>query len=742
MKKLFAGLMAMVMLFTSMATADERLPYTYTPIKITLSNLDEDAFRQWAYEKLSTYQESYLRATPTAIYKEYYKLASYKDWYGSLFGKEVNTFGKTISSIAYTSETMTEEQLDQMYLLMMLNSLAEMKALDPSSMREYLTMSGSQRKYYTLQMDGTWAEDPYLESVAKQSDAKMAESLTNIVVDAIDLGVGIYTAYYSPGDDDIAESITKIATQLIKDLAKLIAENAKAKAENEIKRYLTELVAQTMLDAKLTDMACLKEVYLSGDYPNPRAVKVAQQLYDLYNSDACENALLAESEKEAERLIKEENLLEKFGMTLQEELEGSEILILTVMDAVKLALNEVLDNLQKNTKTQAGFSKGYENTIISILSNLIDQVCENIQENWIKTGSFDFSKGFEFETEDWNKILQEVNIFDFLTDSASLKNARESLSSVTVIEHVRQLDKDLPARIGYLLAYYMILELPEAALDDLINKKTASDYASTASKSLQKFALQFFKDCCSIVKDYMKDKAKVTASEQQAKLKELRKENKRAGKNVTAEKQKEVNAAATKTINELNDTAKAIDDISSLASLATKAWNVGEGIVTAYFDTANSLNGEDEISFLAEQTVTAKALSQPLQTRLLGMAAPHILDKEKMSTADVWEYVSAMNRMADHDATGANAYYNVSVKAANYKKSVFVKLLNGEGVFRYSLTSLNAGWITYDYVNIYGQRGLLPIGTALLIRETIVEWANWTNEGLDEKWLSMQAIWD
>ena len=750
MKRILSSVLVMLLLFTATVPAvgeGTQLSINYAPVEFLLFNLDdiqmeEMAFREWAYEKLNRYYDEYLGRKPFKLHDEYYKLATYTDFFGRMFGKEVNDFGITKREIEYTKETMTEEQMDQLYLELMLNTLSEMKKTQPNYMEKYLSLSKKERRVYTLSVGGEWEENEYLAEVDAKSKEDMVNELANCAADIGDLLISTGITYAAPDCSDIASSVTKIATEAVKTLAERATENAKAKAENSIKRYLTQRIVNTMMDAKAADVACMKEVYLSGNCTDERAVSTAQKLVAYYESEAVKNNLITEGEALADKHIKE--VMDSFGMELKAELEGSEIMIMTVMDVVRSSLSEVLDAYTKNVQKEAPgtLNAGFTQTFIDLFNKLIESVCNNIQEDWIETGAFHFDKGFIFDKEDWNGFFKESNIFDILTDTGTLENARESMKAKT-IDHVKTMQVGLGGRVLYVLAYYMVLELPEGAIDDLIDRTTKENYKEEMVNSLFNNLLPLLKDECAVIGDYLKDSIAVAHSEQQNELTKMRKENKAAGKNVTQKQQEELNKSVEGRVESLEKVADDIECVEMVLDLAEKAWNVGSDIAKAYTETADSLKGEDGINYLAQGTVMAKKLSYSLKLDLLGGRTQYYLamDEDKITIAELWSYVAKMWEMAAVDVCGSTSYYNVDLAGRDTRKNTdFMKLLNGKEIFRYSILHFQSETIEYDYQNVYGTVGLLELEDANNMRNNIADWKDWVHEGWKDEWLLLRGV--
>ena len=96
--------------------------------------------------------------------------------------------------------------------------------------------------------------------------------------------------------------------------------------------------------------------------------------------------------------------------------------------------------------------------------------------------------------------------------------------------------------------------------------------------------------------------------------------------------------------------------------------------------------------------------------------------------------VSTMWIRLRYDAIGANAYYNVDLKGNGDEKdeTLFIKLLNGGSTYY--------GFVSYNYKNIRGQVGLLDLNTAEQLRNVIIGWKNWSEEGWKDEWLTLPGI--
>ena len=206
----------------------------------------------------------------------------------------------------------------------------------------------------------------------------------------------------------------------------------------------------------------------------------------------------------------------------------------------------------------------------------------------------------------------------------------------------------------------------------------------------------------------------------------------------------EVRQTADRSVDKLTKEFKdKINLFDVIGDVAGKAWNVGEDIVDAYYAGVDSLSGEDGMSLLAQEVVTAKELSLPLTMPIRECNPAAITDANKMSVAQVWSLVSKMKQAIAYDASGTNAYYNVDLQGRDQRKNTdFMKLLNGGKIFRYSVVHLftQTGYITYDYQNVYGNQGLLTLDEALVIRNATVEWKNELNEGWKDEWLMLPGI--
>lgn len=784
MKRIVAGLLACVLLLTVMANtafAAVRLPYTYGPVQIVLGDknvTDEMAFREWAYEKLFEYSNEYLeRETPSfELYDEYYKLASYKSWFDDVFGKETNVFGDVIRSIEYTSETMTEEQMDEMYLKVMLDTLTEMKQVNPNFVSEYLAKSDEERKIYTLGVDGKWQENDMLAAADEKAEADFANEMTVLIADSLDLAITTAVSYNMPSKGDIINSITSVVTDAMKEIAKTTTDNFKTKAENQVKKYLAEQMVNTLMDVKAADIACLKEVYLSGKYADDeRMVKTAQKIIDYYQSDAMKQALLNKGKEVADEQITE--ALNSIGLELQAELETLDIVIISAMDIVRLALMEtleqILSNINDGTLTRNGVvhkddqkkpltqvEQGWNGFIMSFLETMVNTICDKIEENWIETGTFDVAAGFKYDEEDFGKLLKEVNFFRIITDNATLKMARDNMNKagdlearnkLSAAEQAKEIEAGLLGRLVYVLVYYTMLELPENMIDDLIEQNTQTDYTENMMKSLGDNLMPLLKDMFLVAGDYLLEQEKneqyaAIEEEKKQKLNEIKKarENKQIRKNASENMMTEVrhsaNSKLSKLKEELKEKSKAIEIV---ANVAGTAWDVGGDIVDMNYAALDYLNGEDGMSLLAQEVVTAKELSQPLTWDILRSGWYNAKDPEKMSVSEVWSLVSKMKQSIAYDVSGSNAYYNVDLQGSDQRKNTdFMKLLNGKGIFRYNIFKFQAGNITYDYENVYGNRGLVTLDQALNIRNAIIDWKDYLNEGWKDEWLLLPGIAD
>lgn len=753
----FLAVLLCVTLFAGMVPAGalaDTLLYEYPSVNAYLAPNNvktmEYELRRWAAEKLPNYVSGYLsRDLLYRLYDEYYHLATYKKWFDDTFGEEKNLLGKTVREIEYTSQTMTEEQYDELYLIAMLDTLKTMKKTDPDFMEKYLQLSDKQKRTYTLSVDGTWENNVFLEETDKKAKLDAANAWANLACDGIDLvAASSQACLLAAGNKEAsktagtAEKIISIASSVAKGIAETITDSLKANAENEMRKYVLNTAVTNVMNAKEADIACLKTVYLSKDCKDDRAKKAAAKIVNLYKSLGPQSIA---SEIDEKKQIEEAE--KAFGMEVQEELESSEIVMLCTIDAVCSLLKqlpEIISLVQKDgegKKNQSDNKEGVKSnakkddqneedeiddnsdifkTLYDMIEKFIDKINEHWKEECIKEGKLmiSFDSIFRLSEKDLNEILKECNMFDVLTDVMSVKDARKMFMDSGL---------SLEIRIISLYTYYATFELQEGYIDNVLDSKTNASERKTANDlmlaSIKKNIVPFLKDALNICLDYkignLKNSLKIDSS-------------------TTQKLNENVKEAINKKIGKLEKVEEAIDIMEKVGK---KAWQFGEDIVQIYSKQRDSSTGEDGMSELAQQVKVLRDLSNPLHLEVLGAGATsaRIMDESAISVLQILRWCDDMKTALKHDGDGATNYFNIIVQSEGERKDTdFVKLLKGKGIMRHTLLKFDS--ITYDYFNIDKTRGLLTKDRADAVRDLIVDWYDKMNEGWKEEWRLLPAL--
>ena len=741
MKRIIAGLLSLVLLltsFTGVAAAEVKLPYEYAPVTFFLNGQDlEDQFRQWAYEKVSTFREIYILASKPAFYDEYGKLARYKrDWYDLMAGEVKNIFGVTIVETEHTSATMTEDEKDESTLLAIIGTLEQYKKTDKNYMKKYLSMSKKERRRFVLNEDGKWEEDVWLKETQIQSDNKAALDSLMAVISVGDLAIETARAKKKVEDtvSGVSDSAKKIdigkiltdaavaASQEIVDTAKTNLEKA---THNSVKKWIAQQAMDALSDVRYADMEVLKEIYISDHSMDERKRNAAQKLYDFYDSTAYEEQMKTICDEVTPEI------LASFNLELEKQLNSAEFIIKTAMDFLKDMAGGYIGALEKNIDKDPERTQGQKvvlKTLLDTAKATLNQVFDNIGENWKKTGKIDVTEWGKIAEDEVGSYISAASISKIAKEFNLVEIAKDVADSTSVSElkkWMKETKKPLSHRILGIIVYDLFLQSMEDTVDytidellDIIDRENReittgvknekdSDYTKL-NNSIRKNARQTLADIVDVVVQYY------------------------ATHPADAVKVADKIGLETKQ----NDVKKLLSTVAEsteiVAGVAEKAWKVGENIVVAAYSIRQAGSGEDGISLLAQNLLEQYNLRDSSDLYIRSSVPEFILDKDKMSVKEVWKLVANMKNLLKVDMIGTSIYMNIAIKneTGDYKNTYFMKWLRGEKALK----------VKTEYINILGKQGLLDYKTSTDIYNSAVGMSVYYNDGWNDAWLEIPGV--
>ena len=744
MKKALCLVISLVMVFLTVlpSYAMAEPLYTYSSIQVNFIPMtSETEFRDWAYRTLKQYINDYLLDSRN-LYQEYYNLASYKRFYDGTFGKETNMFGD-VRTIAYTSESMTDEEIDRMIRIVIAQSLLDAQRIDVWVLEDADLLS-SDDNFYDINADGTVGKNDMIASIDEKAAIEAANSLCDVVINTIDTALSTYTGYqktFNPGTKgsmDIIDYLKDAATSIAKDLTDLITDELSKCAENELKEYVTKKIYAALRKASKEQMEYLQKAYLSSPSIDARTKAIALDLYGYYNSTEYANLLGQKANELSENQMK--TIAASFGEEIVKELGLEEMIGMALIEVMSDILGNLVDSALKQTSKseEVPLKKNLKSTASKFTKEVISIIKENWSDHLIETGKFDFAAGFDFDAKDWEKFLDKLKISGLMGKPEDFKSG----VNVTVND-VNELFADtasLDERIGLLVAYYvvkggeygikeLIIESIYEAKDETRkenNFKNIGEWMSDFIKDLFKVVAQYTKDVISIDKEVVKDHINIDEKK-----------------------------IATKTNKFLEKHADEIDAVTVALEVASKAWNLGESIVEAAYNTSKALTGEDGMSAAAEIVNASEKQSHALHDdlmKLIGLPLENIKNPNQATIDEVWTYVSWMFKATELDANGSLNYLNTARIGKKRGNTTFMNLLNGNAVMvnvrldqvfniqldldsDIQITQIGSiGCIRYKYTNIYGGGGLLSEEAALKIYNSNVQWKDIVKIGFKDEW--------
>lgn len=785
MKRIIAGLLSLVLLltsFTGVAVAEVKLPYEYAPVTFFLNGRDIDGqFRQWAYEKLKVFRKEYLEQSKA--FDEYIRLSRYKKWYDEMIGNQENKFGEEIRKVQYTSHVITDEQKEMLYLRAMVDTLQTYRKLDPSYVSDYLeSLRESNRElwrpesnagdpvtdeelqhsfalddsFQLWEADGTLQVNNYLKLVETKANADLNEKLINIVTEAISLSLETAIEYYNTllkskmGElskkqktlTEVEEVFWSIGKQTMENWIGLVKENVQRKAENIIRAEVVYDCTAVLFAAREADIATIKRLYLTSDNDDALKKKVAQELYDYYNSDVFKDALQSGAEAYGDELVTkamaELNLqLDPVLDKVIGEIVGKQFIQVTVDEMI----DKVCSKIDKDK--DFGDNRNGISAVLKLFKALFDLRIDFSVELMKETGRTDV--GMEdaqlismlttgkYKITDQNGKEVEKNLYE----SEEVKNFVNELAGV-VFDEIRKGDLALEKRKEHLedlkksseqivpnsevflwdkIKDIVIIELiekitPESTFNVLVDDYIGKEDTIQNKEIMQTIANEILSIISDVIPDIMEAVGTYLIMNEISKVQGI----------VVQGVEMVVEGAFKKLLTGLGNALKIV------ANIAQDAWNIGGNIVKTVYEIHDYENGEDLISYLAELVVVQADLrTQMVRRTVYNMGSlEDILDKNKMSLAEVVNRVSAMQWTMKYDMGGARAYMNVvqSSLTTKMRNSIFMYIINGN---KYSVDGY-----AYKYTNAKGQIGLLDYVSAYNIWNEIVTMNEKLNQGFSE----------
>lgn len=744
MKKIICLAISLVMVFMAVlpSYAMAEPLYTYPSVQVNFMPMaSENEFRDWAYRTIHQYIYDYLLNNRN-LYQEYYNLASYKRFYDDTFGKTTNLFGDE-RMIAYTSESMTDEEINRMIRMVIARSLLDAQRIDVWVLEDADLLS-SDENFYDINPDGTIGKNDMIASIDEKASIEAANSLCDVVINAIDTALSTYTGYQkvlnpgTKGTMDIINSLKDTATSIAKDLTNLITDELSKCAENELKEYVTKKIYAALRKASKEQMEYLQKAYLSSPSIDARTKTIALDLYGYYNSTEYANLLSQKANELSENQMK--TIAASFGEEIVKELGLEEMIGMALIEVMSDILGNLVDcALKQQSKSEKDLLiKHLESTVGKPIKEFISIIKENWKDHLIETGKFDFAAGFDFDAKDFEKLIDKLKILDVMENAGDIKSGM----NVTVND-VNELFADtagLNERIGVLVAYYIVVKGDEYGIKELIIESIYEEKDEIRKennfKNIGEWMSDFIKDLFKVVAQYTQDVISIDID-----FKE----------HINIDEKK----ITTKTNKFLEKHADEINAVTVALEVASKAWNLGESIVEAAYNTSKALTGEDGMSAAAEIVNASEKQSRAFHddlVKLMDLPLENIKDPNKVTIDEVWTYVSWMFKATELDADGSLNYLNTVRIGRKRGNTTFINLLNGnvvmvnvrlDQVFNIQLdldsdiqiTQIGSiGCIRYKYTNIYGGGGLLSEEAALKIYNSNVQWKDIVKIGFKDEW--------
>ena len=772
MKRIIAGLLSLVLLltsFTGVAVAEVKLPYEYAPVTFFLNGQDlEDQFRQWAYETVKKYKSGYIDQRPFSVYEEYDRFSNAK-----------KVFDNMKEEIQYNSNTMDDEDKRSLYIEAILGSLREKKANDPDYLEKYYALSAKDRKKYVLQ-DGEWQECENLELIRKNRAADIQQQIISTATEGAKLFLDAYketkriTMPDAKKGFDWAEFMEKIAYDSVKEITKEIFDNIKTECDNSMKKYLAEEIATTMVQVKAADMACLKAIYLDQEYDKKEVVEVARQLYDYYLAHQDEELDTAKTKGKEISEEQEKDILKDFDLQLERTMSSgdfaADIFRTVLKDVIDTILDEGYKTLTKNGENSGGKMADKDKTLVKVAFDSFKEIgktsVDMLYQNWQNQEDMDFMEsqgGYVNEEDHTNDIAAFETIVDqFLeiahkTDFFSYANMYfgNDIKSLTDKDNPPQTMEELCKRMIGIFAIHVtdwgagkiygnwVNEVWEN--ENKIAKGVTGKEKEQALKKRQELLneiikeedlwetsremfLETFKDCATVISQYLGTVIK----EIDVEIDKLNSAYRKSDDTLTA-------VDKLKNAMKNNVVAWKIMNVASVvAKLAEDAIDVGKDIVKMSESIADGINGEDEISFLAQGVVYSNELTLIPRERVRECNEELFLSKKDTTVEQVWACAANMLNGIKQDAITAERYQNVSIKAYDKKaggNTAFAKYLRGDwrGAWGIKISQK-------PYTNILGSDNVLTPQNAKNFRDTILTWGDIVWKDWNDAWLTLPGI--
>lgn len=770
MKRIIAGLLSLVLLltsFTGVAVAEVKLPYEYASVTFFLNGQDlEDQFRQWAYETVKKYKSGYIDQKPFSMYEEYDRFSNAK-----------RVFDNMKEEIQYNGNTMDDEDKRSLYIEAILGSIREKKANDPDYLEKYYALSAKDRKKYVLQ-DGEWQECENLELIRKKRAADIQEQIINTATEGAKLFLDAYKETKKITMPDVkkgfdwAKFMEKIAYDSVKEITKEIFDNIKTECDNSMKKYLAEEIATTMVQVKAADMACLKAIYLDQEYDKKEVVEVARQLYDYYLAHQDEELDTAKTKGKEILEEQEADILKDFDLQLERTMStgdfAADIFRTVLKNVIDTILDEGYKTLTKNGENPGEKMAAKDKTLVKVTVDSFKAIGEAsvdmLYQNWQNQEDIDFMEsqgGYANEEDHTNDIAAFETIVDqFLkiaheTDFFSDANMYfgNDIKSLTDKNNPPKTMKELCRRvIGIFLIH--VTDFRGGIYKNWVHEVLENEYkiARVTGKE-EKQALKkrqelldeiikeddFVKVAGEMVTGTLKDCATVCSQFLGEQIGDMCIEVDKL--NNVYRKTSNTSAIVDKLKSDIKNSKfaqKIANVVSVVGKLAVDAWNVGNDIVKMSESIADGINGEDEISFLAQGIVYSNELTLIPRKQVRECNEELFLSKKDMTVEEVWMCAANMLNGIKQDAVTAERYQNVSIKVYDKKaggNTAFAKYLRGDwrGAWGIKISQK-------PYTNILGSDNVLTPQNAKNFRDAILTWGDIVWKDWDDAWLILTGI--